>query len=232
MSPCGRSASICPRHPPASWIAAAGRAAYAVELARWGYDVTLFDLSAGNLALAREKTAEASVTLTGFEQGTALDLSRFADHSFDAVLLMGPLYHLFEEADRRWALAAARRVLKPGGPLFAAFISRYAAHRDAAFRYPTEPVDRPGLYERIELDGVLPPATTGDPTFTAYFARPEEVAPLCREAGFEVVTVLGTEGLVSVIENQTVNAAHGPGLGLVGGGELARGLRSLTARRG
>ena len=76
-----------------------GPGRYAVELARWGYDVTLFDLSTGNLALAREKAAEAGVTLAGFEQGTALDLSRFADHSFDAVLLMGPLYHLLEEAE-------------------------------------------------------------------------------------------------------------------------------------
>jgi S-adenosylmethionine-dependent methyltransferase len=187
-----------------------GPGRYAVELARWGYDVTLFDLSPGNLTLAQEKAAEADVSLAGFERGTALDLSRFPDHSFDAVLLMGPLYHLLEEADRRRALTEARRVLKPGGPLFAAFITRYAAHRDAAVHYPTEPVDRPGLYERIEADGVLPPTGSGAPTFTAYFARPEEVAPLCWEAGLEVATVLGTEGLVSVIEDQAVNGLAGP----------------------
>ena len=187
-----------------------GPGRYAVELARWGYDVTLFDLSTGNLTLAREKAAEAGVTLAGFEQGTALDLARFADHSFDAVLLMGPLYHLLEAADRRRALTEARRVLKPSGPLFVAFITRYAAHRDAAVHYPTEPVDRPGLYERIEADGVLPPTRSGAPTFTAYFARPEEVAPLCWEAGLEVTTVLGTEGLVSVIEDQVVNGLTGP----------------------
>jgi S-adenosylmethionine-dependent methyltransferase len=187
-----------------------GPGRYAVELARWGYDVTLFDLSTGNLALAREKAAEAGVTLAGFEQGTAFDLSRFADHSFDAVLLMGPLYHLLAETERRRALAEARRVLKPGGPLVAAFISRYAAHRDAAVHYPTEPVDRPGLYERIETTGVLPPTASGSPTFTAYFARPEEVAPLCWEAGFEVAAVLGVEGLVSVIEDQAVNSLTGP----------------------
>ena len=127
-----------------------GPGRYAVELTRWGYDVTLFDLSTANLALALEKATEVSVTLAGVEQGTALDLARFADGSFDAVLLMGPLYHLLEELERRRALAEARRVLKPGGPLFAAFISRYAAHRDAAVRYPTEPVDRTGLYEQIE----------------------------------------------------------------------------------
>ncbi len=187
-----------------------GPGRYAVELARWGYNVTLFDLAKGNLALARGKAAEAGVMLAGVEQGSALELGRFADASFDAVLLMGPLYHLLAEAERRSALAEARRVLRPGGPLFAAFISRYAAHRDAAVRFPTEPVDRPGLYERIEADGVVPPTTSGPPTFTAYFARPDEVAPLCWEAGFEVAAVLGVEGLVSVIEDQAVNGLTGP----------------------
>jgi ubiquinone/menaquinone biosynthesis C-methylase UbiE len=187
-----------------------GPGRYAVELARWGYDVTLFDLSTANLALAREKATEAGVTLASVEQGTALDLARFADGSFDAVLLMGPLYHLLEEAERRWALAEARRVVKPGGPLFAAFISRYAAHRDAAVRFATEPVDRPGLYEQIEADGLLPPSSSGPPTFTAYFARPDEVAPLCWEAGFEVATVFGVEGLVSITETQAVNGLTGP----------------------
>ena len=123
---------------------------------------------------------------------------------------MGPLYHLLEDTERRRALAEVRRVLKPGGPLFATFISRYAAHRDAAAHYPTEPVDRPGIYERIETDGILPPTTSGAPTFTAYFARPDEVAPLCWEAGLEVATVLGVEGLVSVIEDQAVNGLTGP----------------------
>jgi len=187
-----------------------GPGRYAVELARWGYEITLFDLSAGNLALAREKATEAGVTLADFEQGTALDLGRYPDESFDAVLLMGPLYHLLDEAERSQALIEASRVLRPGGSIFAAFISRYAAHRDAAVRFPTEPVDAPGLYERIETTGILPPTDPHRPTFVAYFARPDEVAPLVRRAGFEVQTVLGVEGLVSVIENQAVNDLTGP----------------------
>jgi ubiquinone/menaquinone biosynthesis C-methylase UbiE len=187
-----------------------GPGRYAVELARQGYRVTLFDLSAGNLALAQRQATEAGVSLDAFEHGNALDLSRFAADSFDAVLLMGPLYHLLEQAERVQALAEATRVLQPGGPLFAAFISRFAAHRDAAVKYPAEPVDVPGLYDEIERSGKLPPSQADPPIFSAYFAHPTEVAPACWAAGLEVAQVLGLEGFVSIVEDRGVNTLSGP----------------------
>jgi ubiquinone/menaquinone biosynthesis C-methylase UbiE len=185
-----------------------GPGRYAIELARAGYTVTLFDLSSENLQLAEMKAAEAGVTLAGHEQGTATDLSRFPDASFDAVLLMGPLYHLLEEGDRRQALAEAYRVLKPGGLLFAAFIARYAGLRYAAAHEPTWPLEQPALLESILDTGVLPPREEDGRVFVAHFAHPNEVGPLCRQAGFEVQVVLGVEGLVSMIEDE-VNALSG-----------------------
>jgi SAM-dependent methyltransferase len=186
-----------------------GPGRYAIELARQGYQVTLFDLSAGNLVLAQQKAAEVGVMLAGFEQGTALNLARFATDSFDAVLLLGPLYHLLEAEERAQALAEATRVLRPGGLLLAAFISRYAAHRDAAVSYPAEPAERPDLYAEIERSGKLPPSPADPPTFSAYFAHPAEIAPACWAAGLEVDQVLGLEGFVSILENG-VNALDGP----------------------
>ncbi|MFN2109803.1 MAG: class I SAM-dependent methyltransferase, partial [Anaerolineae bacterium] len=61
-----------------------GPGRYAIALTQRGYEVTLFDLSPELLTMAQEKAAEAGVTLHGFEQGPAIDLSRFADDSFDA----------------------------------------------------------------------------------------------------------------------------------------------------
>jgi ubiquinone/menaquinone biosynthesis C-methylase UbiE len=185
-----------------------GPGRYAVELACRGYDVTLFDLSTGNLQLAREKAAEAGVTLVGYEQGTATDLCRFPDDTFDAILLLGPLYHLLEEAERQQALTEARRVLKPGGFLFAAFISRYAAPRYAAVHEPTWPREHPGLLETLMTTGILPPDRKDGSAFVAHNAHPTEIAPLCRDAGFEVITILGVEGLVSMIEDR-VNTLSG-----------------------
>jgi len=185
-----------------------GPGRYAVELARRGYQVTLFDLSAAVLHLARESAAQAGVALAGYEHGSATDLSRFPDDSFDAVLLMGPLYHLLEEGERLQALSEARRVLKPGGPCFAAFISRYAVPRWAAAREPSWPLEYPALLERILATGVLPPGAEDGSSFVAHFAHPAQVGPFCQRAGLEVVTVLGVEGLVSMIEDG-VNALTG-----------------------
>ncbi len=183
-----------------------GPGRYAIDLARRGYRVTLFDLSQGNLTLARDKAVEAEVVLNAFEHGTATDLSRFGDGSFDVVLLMGPLYHLLEEADRRQALVEAARVLKPGGQLWTAYITRYATMRYAAAREVSWILEWPQEAEQVLATGVLPPR--GEDSFVAYFAHPAEVTPLLRGAGLDMVEIWGVEGLVSMIE-EGVNALEG-----------------------
>src|SRR5205823_11366909 len=67
------------------------------------------------------------------EVGDARRLA-FEEASFNAVLLLGPLYHLTERQDRLTALAGARRVVEPGGPVFAAAISRFASLFDGLAR--------------------------------------------------------------------------------------------------
>ncbi len=185
-----------------------GPGRYAVELARQGYQVVLFDISAEELRLAEERASAAGVTLAGYEHGTAVDLSRFPDGSFDAVLLMGPLYHLFEEKDRRQALAEARRVLKPGGALLASFLGRYAILRYAAADEPEWVLENSELVEMLLERGIVPPRAEGRLNFATYSIPPGEVAPLCRSAGFELLTILGVEGLVSMAEEK-VNALQG-----------------------
>lgn len=185
-----------------------GPGRYAIALTQWGYDVTLFDLSPELLKVADQRSREVGVRLASYEQGTATDLSRFADASFDAVLLMGPLYHLLEEANRRQTLTEAYRVVKPGGTVLAAFISRYAGHIDAAAHYPSQAHETPEVYQRIAETGHLPPRTDGQVGFVAYFAHPREVAPLCRSTGLEVVTILGAEGITAGHET-AVNALTG-----------------------
>lgn len=99
----------------------AGTGAYSLHFARQGYAVSALELADENIRVFREKiTVEKPVDLM---QGNAMDLSLYADNSFDAVLLFGPLYHLHRETDRQRCIAEAKRVCKPDGVLFFAFIS-------------------------------------------------------------------------------------------------------------
>jgi S-adenosylmethionine-dependent methyltransferase len=185
-----------------------GPGRYAITLTKLGYEVTLFDLSPELLTLARRRAGEAEMQLAATDQGTATDLSRYPDAHFDAVLLMGPLYHLLNEADRRAALAEAYRVVKPGGPVFAAFIARYAAHIDAIADYPDIAFEHSDEYDQIAATGLLPPPCDGSVAFTAHFAHPSEVRPLCVSVDLEVDQVLAVEGLASGREEK-INALNG-----------------------
>ena len=185
-----------------------GPGRYAIELARMGYEITLFDLAAENLRLARDRAAEAGIEIAAYDQGTATDLSRYAESAFGAVLMMGPLYQLLDADSRRCALEEARRVLAPGGLLFAAFITRYAPIRYYAAHDPARLAGAPEEIEQLLGGGAVPPQGEPGSSFVAYFARPQEIQPLLRKAGYEVRSVLGVEGLVSMIE-EGVNELQG-----------------------
>lgn len=99
----------------------AGTGAYSLYFAQEGYQVDALELADNNVRIFREKIKEEySVNL---QQGDATDLSRYADESFDIVLLMGPLYHLHSKEDRSRCIREAKRVLKSTGILFVSFIN-------------------------------------------------------------------------------------------------------------
>ncbi len=95
----------------------AGTGRYSVALSEEGYDVTAVELVKYNLGILRSKGSDVKAY-----QGNALNLSRFADHSFDLTLLFGPMYHLFHFEDKCQALSEAVRVTKPGGRIMVAYL--------------------------------------------------------------------------------------------------------------
>jgi len=102
----------------------AGTGRYSIALAKAGYDVTAVELVEHNLAVLQENS-KGLANIQSY-QGDALDLSRFADNSFDVTLLFGPLYHLYEPQDVQKAIDEAIRVTKPEGVILVAFLSVYA----------------------------------------------------------------------------------------------------------
>jgi len=190
--------------PPASILdVGGGPGRYALALAGQGYHVTLFDLSNRCLEFARQKAQESGVRLESYAHGNATDLSRYRSGAFDAVLLMGPLYHLLENAERTRAVGEAFRVLRPEGRVFASFITRYAPIRWAAKEEPGWPKIR----ELLETGVYRTPTVT--PGFTSsYYAQPSEVKPLLEGEGFQSLELVACEGVVSMIEDK-INRLEG-----------------------
>ncbi len=102
----------------------AGTGRYSVALAKEGYDVTAIELAKSNFEFLRQNS-KGLENITSY-RGDALDLSRFRDNTFDLTLVLGPLYHLYDEKDQQKALDEAIRVTKNGGSIMVAFLSVHA----------------------------------------------------------------------------------------------------------
>jgi ubiquinone/menaquinone biosynthesis C-methylase UbiE len=181
--------------PPATILdVGGGPGSYALWLAELGYHVHLVDPVPRHVAQAHARSQRAENPIASCSVGDARDL-RWAQGSIDAVLLLGPLYHLIDRIDRLRALREAYRVLLPGGFLFAAGISRFASVLDGLAR---DLFSDPPFWKIVERDlreGVHRNETDRLDYFTtAHFHRPEELEEEVKDAGFVEVHVLGLEG--------------------------------------
>lgn len=184
-----------------------GPGRYAIHLTERGYRVVLLDLSRASLDLALEKATARGIYLPPPVQGDATALPAEYSEQFDAVLLMGPLYHLLTAEARLAAVREAHRVLRPGGYLFASFITRFAPLRDLAAHSPAWILQHPERYRQL-LDEGVNPAYESSAFPDSYFVHPDDVAPLLAEGGFTPLAIHAVEGIVAGHE-ETVNALEG-----------------------
>ena len=97
---------------------------YAAWLAKKGNEVHLIELAENAVEYAKANMMQDCHFIA--ETGNALHVNR-PDESADVVLLMGPQYHLLDRGDRLQSLREAFRVLKKGGLLVAAGISKFSS---------------------------------------------------------------------------------------------------------
>jgi len=187
-------ARYLPSAPAVIFDVGGGAGVYALPLAKQGYEVHLIDAVDLHLDQARTYVAESGVALASITHGDARHLE-VPSSGADAVLLLGPLYHLIEHSDRLQALRESRRILKPRGVLFAASICRFASLIDGLSR---------GFFRDAEFRKIVAADLTcgqhcnptNEPAYftTAYFHRPEELAAEVGDAGFDEVQILSVEG--------------------------------------
>jgi ubiquinone/menaquinone biosynthesis C-methylase UbiE len=175
-----------------------GAGYYAFWLQEKGHQVTLVDLSPTNIELAQKRATTSGIALQQITIGDATHLD-FPDTQYDVVLLFGPLYHLTDRKDRLRALTEAKRVLKPGGLLLAAVISRYASLFDG---FQRDLVQDNQFYTMLkdDLASGIHHNETGNLEYftTAYFHTPAAIREEIAESGllFEKLIAIESFGWI------------------------------------
>ena len=186
-----------------------GPGRYAIWLAERAYRVHLIDPVPLHVEQARAAVGSRPVAaLASAEVGDARAL-RLPDASADAVLLLGPLYHLPERADRVQALTEARRVCRRGGVVIAAAISRFASTLDGLRGgYLEDPAF--AAVAAGDLRNGRHRNPTGDPAYftTAYFHRPEDLAAECAAASLTHEATLAVEGAAWLLPDLDARLAN------------------------
>jgi len=186
--------------------AATGR--YTLPLCRLGYDVTAVDLSAALMEKCRRRlAAEQLPGQPRFVVADARDLHSVAGAEFDAVLLMGPLYHLVVEQDRRQALQQAIDRLRTGGLLFSAFLSRLGTLGDMIKNMPEWIARREEV--RCLLEKGRRPDDQPRGGFRGYFARVSEITALHEPLGIQTVVLAGVDPVISA-DDESYNKLQAP----------------------
>jgi ubiquinone/menaquinone biosynthesis C-methylase UbiE len=176
-----------------------GPGRYSIWLAQHGYQVVLADLSPNLLDIARAKISEAGVQ-SYIEDVVTCDvcnLARFEDASFDALLCLGPFYHLVQPADRTRAVRELVRVLKPGGIAFVAFMPIYTfLRRTLALKDERRHLADPEFISRLMDEGVFLNDVAGRFN-TGFGIRPKDIAPFMEQYGLKTLEVLADTGFAA-----------------------------------
>ncbi|WP_151736823.1 class I SAM-dependent methyltransferase ['Paenibacillus yunnanensis' Narsing Rao et al. 2020] len=182
----------------------AGPGKYAMALAEQGYQVTLSDLTPRLVEVAKEKAGELGLTgrFDGFHVLNAADLSGLPDGTFDAALLLGPLYHLQSEEERNKAVQELYRVTKNDGVIFAAFQSRSRMTLNS-LQHPQhwKPHDSMDTILNFRRTGIFDHADQG--RFTgAYYFNVDEIKPFMESRGFETLELIGSSSIGGLLSRE------------------------------
>lgn len=170
--------------------AATGR--YSFYFAENGCDVTALELSEKHVEIMKSKLYDTSLNMKAV-QGNALDLSEFEDKTFDALLCLGPIYHLTREEDRIKCIKECLRVLKTGGFIAVAYISKFAHFADMVKRNK-EDINDVGL-QNIVKTGV----ESNDPDACFYFSTYNDIEKLMADNEIKKTIHIATDGIADML---------------------------------
>lgn len=179
-----------------------GPGRYSIYYAKKGCDVTLVDLSQENVKFALEKAKEMNVYINAIS-GDAREVNKLTKGEFDHIFVMGPMYHLLDEADRIEALNKAISLLKNKGLIYVSFIMMFSGmiygmkHAPEMLLWETE---------KVFIDSVINSKSYGGDAFTkAFFINQKEIIPFMSKFNLEKKHLFGQESILAPCEVNMLN---------------------------
>ncbi|GGH18309.1 class I SAM-dependent methyltransferase [Paenibacillus segetis] len=170
-----------------------GPGRYSIELLKQGYQVTLFEISQQELDIASERIQELGLQAEAYICDNATNMHVLDDEAYEAVLVMGPLYHIHDDEARSKIIRETSRILKKDGVAIFAYINSWGALKAGVSEFSEEFRDLNHLYNylgELKLDE--------NQGFTeCYFTTPVKALDEVTLGGFEIVTYAGTESFLA-----------------------------------
>jgi ubiquinone/menaquinone biosynthesis C-methylase UbiE len=172
-----------------------GTGRYAIELLRKGYLVTLLDLSDVEIQLANIQLKKNGLSPEQLIVGDARDMSMLASDTFDAALLLGPMYHIVESVERTKVLRELKRILKPQGVAIIAYLNSWGLIKTGIVDFPHWYKDIAFLRSMLDEHFFAGQKLSG---FTeCYWSTSKAALQEVEGAGFEVISYAGAESFAN-----------------------------------
>ncbi len=180
-----------------------GAGVYSFILSEKGYTVHLLDVTPLLIEQAIKLNKAYKNPLMSIAVGDARNLP-FEDNAVDVILLLGPMYHLVDKKDRLKALSETYRVLKPGGIVFTAGISKFASILDGFDRkFILDENFRNIVLNDLKTSQHRNPTNQDHYFTTAFFHDPNELLIEHIEVGYNKLELLAIETSLGLLGNIT-----------------------------
>ena len=186
--------------------AGGGPGRYTIELAKLGYEVVLLDLVKENLELAKKQIKKAKIQdkVKEITEGNIVNLSRYKDNTFDAVICLGgPLSHIHPKSNRERAVKELIRVAKKKAPIFVSVMARYGTLSQIPKRWPKE-IEPTKHFEDFVLKG--DDYYWVGRHFCHFFVREELKELFQKQKNIKTLEIVGLEG--AGIDQEAVNVLN------------------------
>lgn len=170
-----------------------GPGRYSIELLKRGYDVSLLDISDKEIELAKNNIEAFGLKANKYLCMDARDLKCEETESYDAILLMGPMYHLHSKEDRASILNTCKNLLRKDGIVLISYMNAWGIVKAGVTEFPE-------IFEEIEklYDYFDEQRLSQYEGFTeCYFSTPLLALEEVKESGLEVVSYAGAESFLS-----------------------------------